>query len=267
VLALVLVGATIPPLVSKIEVNHKISAAQEPWKGVTDSIEGRALVIVQNSGPYLMHLNPYSFNTPKVDGRIVFAVDRGADNLQLIGKYPHRTPYLERTTDPAFDDPVGYHDAPIPRISLVPVDVIHGRTLTLRERITTTTADPIVAAYVQIGDKTLWRTLSTTAKAGDVFETEWTVAAAGAPEVARGAAVGLDEPLGAVNVGFYTRSPDRRRRAEHYQEFEYGINKDDGTLNVIHPGRAFTTRTTNGVSSLRAVGRVPGFHVDLTTDW
>ena len=195
------------------------------------------------------------------------AVDRGAENLQIMGRYPNRTPYLERTTDPSFDDPVGYHDAPIPRVSLAPVDVIHGRTLTVRERITNRTANPVVASYLQIGHKVSWRVLSTTAKNGDVFETEWKVAGNGAPEVASGAAVGLDQPLGNIKVGFSTGSDANRLRRAHYEELEYAINRDDGTMNVIHPGRAFTTRTTDGVSGLSAAPHVPGLDVDLTTNW
>lgn len=264
-LAVVLAGATIPPLVTKIDVNHKISTAQEPWKGVTDSIEGRALVIVENSGPYLMHLNPYSSNAPKLNGRILFAVDRGADNLQLMAKYPMRTPYLERTTDPLFDDPVGYHDAPTPRVSLIRLHVIHGRTLTLHSRIVNRSADPIVVSTLQIGNKIVRRTLSTTAKEGDVFDTDWTVAAAGAPEVASGAAVGLDQPVGVVRAGFTTTTPGHES-AVHYEEFPYGID-GSGSMNVILPGRAFTGHTAKGPPRIREVTRARGLDVDLTTNW
>src|SRR5439155_25567731 len=146
-----------------------------PWKGVTDSIHGKALVIVENSGPYLMHLNPYSFNTPKLDGRILYAVDRRVDNLHLIATHPRRTPFLERTSDPAFDDPVGYHDAPVPTVSLIPLRVLHGRAVTLRLQATSR-GEPVVEAYLRINNHIVRRILATDAKKGDKFETEWTVA-------------------------------------------------------------------------------------------
>ena len=127
VLCLVLAVATIPYLVSAIGPNHKISTAQEPWKDATRAIRDRALVIVANSGPYLMHLNPYSVNTADLDSRILYAVDKGAEALDLLAAHPDRTPYLESTSDPGFDDPVAHHDAPAPRVRLTQLQVLHGQ--------------------------------------------------------------------------------------------------------------------------------------------
>ena len=162
-LCLVLAVATIPYLVSKIGVNHKISAAQQPWKDATRSIRDRALVIVADSGPYLMHLNPYSGNQPDLDSRILFAVDRGAEDLDLIAAHTDRTPYLESTTDPGFDDPVAYHDAPVPRVWLTQLQVLHGKTVTLRVRVTNPRDEPAVVVYLRIGQHVEQRTLATDA--------------------------------------------------------------------------------------------------------
>ena len=188
-------GATIPIAISKADLNHKISAAQEPWKNATRSIQGEALVIVENSGPYLMHLNPFSANAPDLDGRILFAVDRGAENLDLIT----RSPATRRRTSSArairgSTTRVVYHDAPVPTVSLIPLQVLHGNTATLRVRVTNRSDDPTVVAYLRVGDRVERQVLATDAKRGDTFETEWTVAparlaaAAAARDAARGSA-------------------------------------------------------------------------------
>src|SRR5262249_4173117 len=162
------------------------------------SIHEPALVFVENSGPYLMHLNPYSANVPMLDGRILFAADNGAENIDLIATTPDRTPLLERTTDPAWDDPVGYHDAPAPKVSLIPLRVLHGRSATLRMRATSRGA-PVVEAYLRVNNRVVdRRVLATNAKAGQTFETDWTVGWPGSPDVASGAAFPLDKETGTV---------------------------------------------------------------------
>ena len=77
-LSALLLVATIPFTVDKLRVNHTISESQQPWKHATDAIRGRALVIVEGSGPYLLHRNPYSENGPDLDNRLLYAADRGA---------------------------------------------------------------------------------------------------------------------------------------------------------------------------------------------
>ena len=55
----VVVVATVPFLYDKSAMNRRISAAQEPWRR-RDAMQlpGRSLVIVRDSGPYLLHLQP-----------------------------------------------------------------------------------------------------------------------------------------------------------------------------------------------------------------
>ncbi len=64
---------TVPFAVNRISANEKISSAQVPWKHGTDAVEGRALVFVWRSGPYLMFLNPFSENGPSLEDRVFFA--------------------------------------------------------------------------------------------------------------------------------------------------------------------------------------------------
>ncbi|MFI5257983.1 MAG: hypothetical protein ACHQRK_12095, partial [Gemmatimonadales bacterium] len=92
-----LVLATVPWMVDRLENNHAVSEAQVPWRAAEQAFQGRSLVFVEGSGPYLLHLNPFSENAPDLDGRILYATDRGAENLDLIAARPGRRVYYERT--------------------------------------------------------------------------------------------------------------------------------------------------------------------------
>jgi hypothetical protein len=267
VLCVALAGATVLWSSSKIDANHKISAAQEPWKGATRSIQGDALVIVENSGPYLMHLNPYSANEADLSNRILFAVDRGAENLDLITAHPERTIYLERTTDPGFDDPVLYHDAPVPSVSLIPLQVLHGNTATLRLRITHRSDDPAVVAYIQVGDRIERRVLATNAKRGETFEAEWTVAPAGSVAVAAGAAP-LVERLGEIRVGVGSgTTPDEALAGkQRVEQFSYRRDEQAARIDVLYPGRSFMAETRHRTLDITEVNRLPGLDVQITTN-
>ena len=164
VLFAVLVVATIPLLASKIDQNHSISVAQEPWRDAGDSIHGRALVFVGYSGPYLLHLNPFSENPPDLDGRILYATDRGAENLDLIAAHPGRTPYFE-TSSLSRDEPLTDHNLPVPTITVTRATIDRGATITVHATVTNPSDDPTVVAYLQVGDAIEARTLSTTARA------------------------------------------------------------------------------------------------------
>ena len=223
-LVAVLVVATIPLLAVKIDQNHSISVAQEPWRVAADTIHGRALVFVSFSGPYLLHLNPFSENPPDLDGRILYATDRGAENLDLIATRPGRTPYFE-TTNLSRDETLTDPDLPVPTITVTRAGIEQGSTVTLHATVTNTSDNPTVVAYLQVGDAVVARTLSTTAKRGDVFDTQWTVApsASAVPD-----AVPLVDRLGTVAVGLATgATADAALAAPHRQE-QYSYRTDAG---------------------------------------
>jgi hypothetical protein len=268
VLCVALAGLTVAIAISKVDPNHKISAAQEPWKDATRSIQGRALVIVENSGPYLMHLNPYSANEPGLDGRILFAVDRGAENLDLIADHPERPAYLERTTDTGFDDPVIYHDAPVPSVSLIPLQVLHGNTATLRVRVTNRSDDPALVAYLRVGDRVEKRVLSTSARRGDTFETAWTVAPAGSTAVATDRATPLEDRLGDIRIGVGSAATPRDALAgkQLAEEFSYRSNAGTGMIDVLYPSRTFTAEKSGRELDLTEVNRLSGLDVEITTN-
>ncbi|MEX1007228.1 MAG: hypothetical protein WD271_05220 [Acidimicrobiia bacterium] len=266
VLCAVVAVATIPYLVSKIGTNHKISAAQQAWKGATRSIQGRAAVIVEHSGPYLMHLNPYSQNVPDLDGKILYAVDSAAANLDLIAAHPDRTPYLERTSDPAFDDPVSYHDAPLPRVSLIPLRVLRGKTVTLRVRVSDPRDELAVVVFLQIGNHVEQRTLATDASAGATYETEWTLAPAASADLTTGT-VPLTKRLGTIRIGMGAAATpgDALAQKQVQERFSYRLNADTDQVEVLYPSRKFV-RHRRGRTLVREVDRLRELGVEITTN-
>ena len=117
VVGAILVVTTVPFMIDRLENNQAISKAQVPWRDAEQEFRGRSLVFVEGSGPYLLHLDPFSENTPDLDGRILYASDRGAENLDLIAARPGRRVYYERTnltTEETLND----FDLPIPTITV-----------------------------------------------------------------------------------------------------------------------------------------------------
>ncbi|MFN8028579.1 MAG: hypothetical protein U0W40_20150 [Acidimicrobiia bacterium] len=177
-LAAVLVLVTVPFAASRLDVNHTISETQVPWKDSAAKVPDNSLVFVEQSGAYLLLLNPYSSNTADLDGPVLYATDLGAGDLDLIATRPGRTPYLQRTSvPPSGADPTP--DRPTPAVELVPIEVLQTGAAEVHTRITNTTGDKVVVASLILGDHVEHRTLTTEGERGDVYDVTWVVAAPG----------------------------------------------------------------------------------------
>lgn len=175
-LVVVMVAATVPFLVDRIDANRTVSESQEPWRDAASLVDDDALVIVSRSGPYLLHLNPFSENTPDLDGRILYATDRGPANLDVIAAHPDRTPYVE-STDLTTEQTLTETDIPVAAVTLTPITVRRGPVLTVHATVENVSGDPVVVASLRVGGTTYPRVLSSTSSRGDTFETEWRIAA------------------------------------------------------------------------------------------
>ena len=266
-LCAVLVLVTLASLVPQIRVNHRISAAQEPWRDSATHVRGPALVFVANAGDYLLHLNPYSRNGRNLDGRLLYAVDRGADDIDLMAMHPDRVPYLQVTTDPRWDNPINYHDASPPDVSLVPLSVLEGNTIDLRVRATNTGGDRVVVAYLEVGGQLVdTRVLSTDAADGEEFMTDWRLAApdtaAGLPDV-----MALPYAKGAIRVGLAAGSSAEEALAgrQAQQRLPYRID-NSGRVGLVFPGRAYVGQRVRHHHKFHPVAALPGLDVQVTTN-
>jgi 4-amino-4-deoxy-L-arabinose transferase-like glycosyltransferase len=174
----VLSVVTVPFAVNRLHVNRYISDAQVPWRDGADAVHGKSIVFIQQSGPYLLFLNPFSENPADLDGRILWATDQGAANLDLIAQHPDRTPYLQQTSVTPTqrtpdDDPV------TPVVTTQRLHVLQTGVVTLHARVTNTTDSPVVVASLQVGDTVQQRVLATDSTRGATYNVVWEVVSAG----------------------------------------------------------------------------------------
>jgi 4-amino-4-deoxy-L-arabinose transferase-like glycosyltransferase len=202
VILAILAVVTVPLAVNRLAVAKRISDAQIPWRDGADAVDGKSIVFIQQSGPYLLFLNPFSSNPGDLDGRILWATDQGAADLDLIAQHPDRTPYLQQTSLPP-DKAVPDSDPPTPDVTTQRMRVLEAGEVTLHARVTNTTNQPVVVASLVIGDRSERRTLATDSRRGDTYDVEWRIAAPGATATAPGAVtlpVGLGSAI--VTAGF-----------------------------------------------------------------
>lgn len=168
----ILAVVTVPFAVNRIDVNTRISESQIPWRDGADAVHGKSIVFIQQSGAYLLFLNPFSSNPANLDGRILWATDQGAGNLDLIAQHPDRTPYLQQTSVPPI---IGVpNDRPItPEVTTRRLRVLDSGAPTLHVTVTNPTNAPVVAVSFQVGDRVERTTVSTDSTKGETYELEW----------------------------------------------------------------------------------------------
>ena len=165
--------ATVPVAVSRVDLAHRISVAQQPWTTSVDTVDGPALVIVASAGEYLLFSNPVSRNGPELDDDLLYALDLGPQNFDTLAAHPDRTPYLQVAS--AHPDELAPRESPItPTVEVLPIEVVDAPTLTVRTTFTPLDGAPVVVPFVEIGGEITWGSAS-----------DLTVDADGAVHVAR----------------------------------------------------------------------------------
>jgi hypothetical protein len=264
VVAAVLVLATVPFMADRLDINHGLSEAQVPWRDAESEIHGRSLVIVERSGPYLLHLNPYSDNPPDLDGRILYAADREAENLELLARHPDRRAYFE-ATDLTTEQTLADFDLPVPVITVTPITVEHGPVLTVRATVTNTSDDPVVGATLRLGGQVFSRVLSTTAQRGDSFVTEWRVAVPGAPSTTA-ETIALPGALGTFVIEAGSAPDGQTLVATPLERLQlsYRVDGTEFDVEVLTPGRASQFRARNGILRWRRATTLDGLDVQVS---
>jgi 4-amino-4-deoxy-L-arabinose transferase-like glycosyltransferase len=230
VLVVVLAIATVPGVYDGLATNRRISESQESLEQAAPP-PGRTLVFVEHSGPYLLFTNPFVANDPEMDGRTLYAVDRGAANLDLIRAMPDRTPYVQRLSEAA--------DYLLPRrhprewdVSYDRIRILRGGGVELRVRVRNTVGRPIVVAGVSAGHRSFWRTLDTESSLGDIYEATFTVGP--------GSDADLRLPEGsdtvAVSAGFGFNEGLAWKAPLYQVRYDYRLA--DGELEVAAPGES-----------------------------
>ena len=165
-----LVVATVPAAISRFDVNRDISVragAVAHERG--QPRRSRALVFVGDTAPYLLYLNPFSSNGPELDDRVLYAADGSPAMLDLIASMPDRTPYLQRGSVPSQE--IGPREDPYElQVSLTPVEVRRGSTLTFDLTVTPPEGAAVASVRVQAGAFDGTHTLAIGSSGGSVTD-------------------------------------------------------------------------------------------------
>jgi hypothetical protein len=263
----VLALVTVPFAVNRIDVNRRISEAQVPWRDGADAVRGRSIVFIQQSGPYLLFLNPFSENPADLDGRILWATDQGAANLDLIAQHPGRTPYLQQTSVPPSqksptDDPV------TPVVTTERLHVLQTEIAAIHARITNPTDAPVVVASIQVGSEPAQtRVVATDSTRGAVYDVVWPVVAPAVGTAADPAPI-VKLPPGAgnavVSAGFGDRAASAGARPSVRSVIPFQAGQHSEFLLPAQPARAGIVNDVTKSHGWIDVRAVPELRVKVT---
>jgi hypothetical protein len=263
-LCCVLALATVPFLYDKSRMNHNISAAQVPWKDADARVPDNSLVVVRDSGPYLLHLNPYGINAPDLDGRVLYAVDRNAKTFDLLDRYPDRTPIMEITSNTALDDAIHHPDAVPPRIFLEPITVHAAPAVTFRVQVRNPGGAAATVASIQVGDQADQRVLEPESAGSTTYATEWTVVpSSDAAAVARGGIPVSGRGVISIYAGLGTDASNAVNGPQEREKFTFRVR--DGEVQVLDPSRKTFITPDGGRNVQRDVAKLGTLHVTVTT--
>jgi hypothetical protein len=248
-LVALLVVATVPLELNRLDVNRNISRAQQPWDGSTDAITDRSLVFVAQSGPYLLFLNPFSANDADLQNRLLYSVDRGSANFELLDKYPDRVPYRQLASYRG--DELGPREQPnTPKIEVTKLSVLRSNVVRLQAHVTNVTGARNVAVFLNAGDddSVVVRPLDDRSRRGQEYDVTWVVTVPGGP---RGMPVTARDGKLIVGVGYGGTAREASAEPDARTSFPFRVHDD--ALEVLVPGIADVLTNVDGAQRYRPV--------------
>ena len=257
----VLVLVTVPFAVNRLDVAHRISASQIPWRDGTDSVHDRAIVFIQQSGAYLLFLNPFSSNPPDLDGRILYATDQGAANLDLIAAQPTRTPYLQQTSVPPLAGVPNDHPV-TPEVTVQRLRVLRAGVVALHVRVRNPTELPVVTLTVDVAGRAQSRVLAADSTRGSVYETDLALRV-GADVTGDEIGLGVAGTNAAITTSVgYGATAAAAAKADTRQVIPYRVLGD--TAELLLPSQGARAGIVNGAPGWIEVRSLPELRVDAS---
>ncbi len=150
--------------------DHAKDYAREVTHGLLQRGGEPALVTLEGTkDPYVMHPRAFLANSPDLSDGILYALDRGARNIDLIDGYKDRRAYRLISELPTGTD-----------LERVPVQVrrqsvARGASVTFDTTVTNNDGAPVVIAYICRGQKIDRQLLDTDSRKGERYQVQWTI--------------------------------------------------------------------------------------------
>jgi len=244
-----MVGLTALAVPDKVAGNRAVRddfrAAQQfvAEQDLTDAV----LLLPRRGDLGFLDNTPFLQNDPGLDQPVLYAQERGPDDLALLDRFPDRTLYrLSEDLPPG--GPTGG------RLTLDRLAVERGPTVTLRARLTNPTDRPVVVASLTVGDTVVTRTLDRASSRGRTYEVTWTVAAPAATPGADAVRLPSGAAPGEIAVGLDLRGAgDVDRPGRRFERRVAFRCVDEGaTVEVLRPGRGWARDDAPGSTWVEA---------------
>ena len=221
---------TVPVLVNRLDVARENSTAQRPWSESVADLPDGSLVIVAESGPYLLFKNPESRNGPDLDDPVLYAVDLGPKNFDTIAAHSERTPYLQ-ISNLGVEELGPKEDRTTPAVDVVPLEVVSGTALSVEAAFRPADSAPVVLPFVEIQGEVTWGRLSDVRAGGDgSSSTTFRLGAGGRP---------LPDGPATVRVGFGAGASVEEARSDPRVRWDLSVRSDRSGLTALLPLQQF----------------------------
>jgi hypothetical protein len=208
-------------------------AIYEPFRN--QDIRNALVFLPPLYGPFIHHPFAYLLNNPSLDGPLLFALDHGGQNLDLMDRYPDRKPYKFVYRGEYTEEPDDIIDT-----ELIRLQRISAPELTQSIRIVNPTSKPYVYAYIWNDEKTETYLLDDSSTMGSTYDVRWTVTPLGGtlegPHIEKSRSeldsISDTQPL-AFAVAF-TDTPSRTSQIIFERRFSFRLTSDN-MIEAIFP--------------------------------
>ncbi len=250
VVGVLAVVGTAPFVGPRLDLNRFVADEEGrqalPVLAAVRSKPGRILVInPREPHPYIMGTHGVLANRPTLGARVIFAVDRGAAEADLLREHPDRRAF--RTIQQLAPG------APLQSISpvLIRQRVLRGTVVNLDTTIENRGTNRIVIAYARFGGRRVARIIDTTSRQGAHYRVQWRLTST---------SISVESSEHSVRPTRYPRIREEPRA--HGPRAGRAPNAD------VVVGAAFTNRATArdpDRAELRYYARRAGRHVEFLT--
>lgn len=140
--------------------------------GAPDEAETRIVFVPQVYGPYLMHPFPFLVNRPDHDGPVLYALDRGRENFDVLASRPERRPYRLVVDGEITDDPDSRAT-----LELHPISNVAAPAFDVRVKMRNPTSRPHVMVQVLHRGREDRLILDHDSTSGEVYEVQFRLSA------------------------------------------------------------------------------------------